>query len=180
MATIDKEIDFFPIQPSRYFLLAGAPSFPDCYLSNYNVDAGGMSKHTIISQLEECACTLNSKTFISISHNRTKSYLLEKACNIQQNACNIDSTARVGWNIETLKTLCSVYVLIFEENKPASVLFKQLTRNKKADIHSCDFAFALFDNYILINYPNYYYLMCSFFSDPTHVSLHVAMYLPIC
>lgn len=139
-------------------------------------DSGSLSEQFIRDQCRENACTLESNTFVSLLNPGVKRFLIEKAdeLKLQHDQGVVDPLARspsavVPWNVKTLKSLCSVFVLLYEKNVPPTVLFTKIMKNKKANIHSCPFAFVIFDKYMVMKFPNYFHHMCSTLKDPMKV-----------
>jgi hypothetical protein len=85
-------------------------------------DSGSLSEQFIRDQCRENACTLESNTFVSLLNPGVKRFLIEKAdeLKLQHDQGVVDPLARspsavVPWNVKTLKSLCSVFVLLYEK-----------------------------------------------------------------
>ena len=132
-------------------------------------ETGGLPKKFILELCKEWICTLESNTFLSLTHEKTKAGILKKSTELLNR--NAKCTPRkTPWNSDTLSSLCSLYVIVYEHNVPPNVLLTKITKNKKANIHKCPFAFVLFDKYLLIQFPNYFQLMLSTVEDPLKVT----------
>ena len=163
----------------RYFLITGAqgcqqqPWGASTYAEDMDSsESGSLSKHFILEQCEEWTCTLESNTFISPSHSDVKVNLLKKSKELKSHDdhdTELSSPSKASWSNDTLTDLCSIYVSLFEKNVPPNVLFTKIMKNKKANIYTCPFACILFDKYILMQFPNYFHLMCSCLKDPMQV-----------
>lgn len=135
-----------------------------------STESGALSKQYILQQCKEWASTLDSNTFISLTHADTKMNILNTS--VEQLSSELENTSPskgIPWSGDTLSFLCSAFVCLYEKHVPPNVLFTNIMRSKKANIHTCRFAFILFDKYIIMRVPNYFHLMCSFLQDSRKV-----------